>query len=83
MSVCLKGKYQLFVHKLLDVREERIILGEKNVTHPAFASRAITCILHDEERPCKPVGQGEMPSVSSIYNNTIQKWTISDGWFCI
>lgn len=67
------GKYQLFVHKLSDVREERLILGENNyMTHPAFAIQAIACILHDKERPCKPAGQGKMPLVSSLYNNTIQ-----------
>lgn len=66
-------KYQLFVHKMLDVREERLILGENNdMTHPAFASQAIVCILHRKERPCKPAGQGKMHSVSSMYNNTIQ-----------
>lgn len=67
------GKYHLFVHKMLDVREERLILGANNdMTHPAFASQGIVCILHDKERPCKPAGQGKMPSVSSLYNNTIQ-----------
>ena len=67
------GKYQLFVHQLLDVREERLILGENNdMTRPAFANQAIVCILHDKERPCKPAGQGKTPSVSSICNNTIQ-----------
>lgn len=50
-------KYQLFVHKLLDVREERLILGENNdMTHPAFVSQPIICILYDKERPCKPAG---------------------------
>lgn len=72
VSPCWMGKYQLFVHKLPDVREERLILGENNyMTHPAFAIQAIACILHDKERPCKPAGQGKMPSVSSLYNNTI------------
>lgn len=75
------NKYQLFVHKLLDVRDKRLILGEKTVTCSAFAGWAITCILQDEERPCKSVGQGEMPSVFSVYNNTIPKWTISGGCF--
>lgn len=67
------GKYHLFVHKLLFVREEKLISGENNdMTHPAFASQAIVCILHGKERPSKPAGQGKMPSVSSLYNNTIQ-----------
>lgn len=57
-------KYQLFVHKPLNGREEKLILGGYNdMTHPAFANQAIVHILHDKERPCKPAGQGKMPSV--------------------
>lgn len=63
-------KYQLFVHKLLNGSEEKLILGGNNdMTHPAFANQAIVCLLHDKERPCKPAGQGKCP----LYNNTIQR----------
>lgn len=67
------GKYQVFVHKLLDAKEEKVILGENNdMTYPDVASQATICILHDKEKPRKPAGRGNMPSVSSMYNNTIQ-----------